>query len=74
MLRGVASDSSLWIGSTDFHTHWETATKLEKEIDKDRSGKMFSSEDCLFVFLLLFLSLFSLLMISLHLRFSAAAH
>lgn len=46
---GVASYSSLWIGSTDLRTHSETVTKLEKEIDKDRNRETFSSEDLLFV-------------------------
>lgn len=55
---GFVSYTSQWNGSTDFHTHCETATKLEKEIDRDRNGKMFSSEDFLFIFLPLFISLF----------------
>lgn len=44
---GFVSYTSLWNGSTDFHTHCETATKLEKEIDGDGNGKMLSSEDFL---------------------------
>ena len=71
---GFGSCTSLWKGATDFHTRSETAAKLEKEIDGDRNGKMFSFEDFFFIFLPLFLSLFVSLLLSLHLCFSVAAH
>lgn len=57
---GVVSYTSLWNGSTDFHTLCETATKLDEEIDGEGNGKMFSSEDFLFIFLSLFLPFFRL--------------
>lgn len=41
----------LWNGSSDFHTRSETTTKLEEETDADGSGRMFSSEGFLFIFL-----------------------
>lgn len=35
----------LWNSSTDVHIYCETATKLDGEIDADRNGNMFSSEE-----------------------------
>lgn len=70
---GFVSYTPLWNGSTDFHTHCETVTKLEKEVDGDRNRKIFSLEDFLFLFLPLLLSLFVFLLLSFHLCFSAAA-
>lgn len=71
---GFVSCASLWSSSTDFHTLCETATKLGKERDGDRIGKMFPYEDSLFIFLppSFFLSLS--LLLSLHLCFSVVAH
>lgn len=55
---GFVSSTSLWNGSTDFQTRCETATKLEKEIDRGRNAKMFSSEDFFFLFPFSFIFLF----------------
>lgn len=33
---GFVSCTSLWSGSTDFHTHFETATKLQGERNRTR--------------------------------------
>lgn len=42
---GLLAMLPLWNSSTDVHTHCETATKLDGEIDADRNGNMFSSEE-----------------------------
>lgn len=38
---GFVSHTSLWKSSTDFHTHCETATKLNEELDGDGMERCF---------------------------------
>lgn len=74
LLGGFVSYTSLWNGSTDFHTHCETVTKFEREIDGYRNGKTISLEAFLFLFLPLILSVFVSVLLSFLLCSSAAAH
>ena len=71
---GFVSYISLWYDSTDFHTHCETATKLEKGTDKRQEWKdVFLRGFPLCISPPLSFSL-CLFLLSLRLCFSVAAH